>query len=553
MLFSRFSVLAAFSLFTCATWTVAQVPAETLISNYGQPNAPLNGDFFELTQRLAWDFTTGADAYDQLILTLKAAKNEFGFKDLNAEFYTSTASAPGTLVGTLSVPVRFTEGSFQDFSSAPGTFTLQANTTYWVVLSLADPLNNPGSPGILVRQVSGASTDAGGLYSSVSGTQLLTSSDGGSTWTVVSGTDAVKYILEGVKAAVVVPVVPPDAVTTAASLQNMALQNASSQLEDFAMRLFRARSGQSGSGTQNSLVINLGGEDELVELGEGDGPESGLRQVALHTGSRAGQLRIFSSFDYGYADLNTRVASHRTDTYAGTLGVELSLTDHFSVGGGMGALSAQTRVAGGIANVDTDGLSMVTYATYHPGSLYVDVLYAATLLDNHITRGANSASPDSSVHTVQFNTGHNFTVGHYTHGPFVSLNYAHATTDPYEESGAGAVSVGRQNSDTLLGRIGWQASARFKRDWGSIIPQLRLSWDKQYLNDMGSTDVALVGVPGVVARTGAAGVRQNGLGVGAGVMLELGGYWSLAVNYQAHMLDKGANVHNASLFVSCRW
>ncbi|WP_395741926.1 autotransporter domain-containing protein [Prosthecobacter sp.] len=551
MLPARFFVLAAATLFVSTPALRAQ---ETLISNYGQPNQQTNFGLSDQSQRVAWDFTTGADAYTDLFLTVQASNNDGIAHVLTAEFFTSASSAPAALVGTLSIPVTFTEGSFQDFSNgAAGAVTLAPNTSYWVVLSLGDPLNNPGPPGIEVRRIADGSTDAGGIYTSVGGTPLLSSTDNGATWVAENGSDAVKYLLQGSKTILIIPVVPPDAVLTAQSLQSLALQSTSVLLEDFAMRLFRARSGQGSGSDPNSVLIDLGGEDELVELGEGDGPGPPPRLAGLRTGGRAGQLRIFSSFDYGYAGISNSASGQRTNIYGGTLGMELRVTDHLSLGGGVGALSAQTRLRNGIASVDTDALTLAGYATYHRGGNYADLLYAATMLDHRVMRGAALSSPNSTVHTVQFNTGHNFTAGDFIHGPFVGVNYAHASTNPYAENGPGAVSVDRQRSDTILGRVGWQGSARFDRGWGVIIPQVRLSWDKQYLNETSAANVALVGVPGVVTRTGTGAVSQNGLGVGAGVMVNLNNRWSFAVNYQGHVLDKAANLHNVSAFVSYVW
>ncbi|MGV3662850.1 MAG: autotransporter domain-containing protein [Prosthecobacter sp.] len=520
----------------------------TLISNFGQPNLGSNSNFSNLDRRVAWDFTTGASAFDLTALTVQASNDDGRLHSFAAQFFTSAAGTPESLVGTLTLDVTFTEGTFQDFTSNAGTVRLDANTTYWIVASLIEEPDSP-EPGLRFRRVDSV-VDPGGEYSSNPLTPLLTSTDGGATWAPVNGADAAKYRLEGILAAVAT--VPPGAVITAESLQHTALNCTTALLGDFALRLYRARSGVTG-GDPNSQVVNVGGEDSLLVMGEGDGPE---REVGFHTGG-AGEVRIFSAFDYGYGDISTQNASQRTDTYAGSLGAEMNLTSHLSVGGGLGALNARTRLPGDLANVDTEGLSLVGYLSHHRQSIYLDLLYAATLLDHDLTRntgaGTVTASPDSTVHTVQFNVGHNFTHGQIIHGPFLSLNYAHASTDPYSESGAGAVSVGRQQSDTLVGRIGWQASAQFQRDWGMIIPQVRLSWDKQYLNDASAADVALAGVPGVVTRTSTGGVEQDGLGVGAGVMLRLNNHWSVAVNYQGHVFDKAANMHNATVFVSYRW
>lgn len=522
---------------------------EVLISNYAQPLFLPNQDLTSQTVQIAWDFTTGPTDYNVTQLNLMANNNDGVSHTINTQFFTSQAGVPDALVGTLVVPVTNTE-PFLDFSSNPGSVLLHANTTYWIVASLGEPLL--AASDIRLPSVDG-SLDGGGVYSANAGTTLLISTDGGTTWTTNPGVDAIQYMLQGVAVATANI---PNALLTAQSLQSAAFQDTAQMLEDFALRLFRARSGQNGSMGGNAIVINLGSEDEFVEIGQGDGGEPQKVGFTRNTaGSR--QLLIFSSVDYGYANLNRSLAAQRTDSYAGNLGIEYRFSPRLAVGGGLSALTARSKLTGGVANVDTSGLTFVTYASFNHSGTYLDLLYAATLLDHSLTRSTGSgsviSSPHATVHDVQFNAGHNLTHGALIHGPFATVNYAHATTNAYTESGLGGLSVARQSSDSILGRLGWQVSSQLKRDWGTLIPQLRLSWDNQFLNSAGGTGVSVPGIASIYTRTGAYAARQSGLGVGAGVMLQMNSNWRIACNYQGHMLDRGANIHYVSAFVSVSW
>lgn len=521
---------------------------EILISNYSQPLLLPNQDLTSQSVVIAWDFTTGATDYNVTQLNLMANNNDGVSHTINARFFTSLAGVPDALVGTLSVPVSLTE-PFLDFSSDPGSVLLHANTTYWIVASLGEPLL--GANDIRLPSMDGT-LDAGGVYSANGGTTLLLSNDGGTTWTTNPGVDSVLYMLQG---AAVATVNIPNALLTAQSLQSAAFQNTAQMLEDFALRLFRTRSGQNGAIGGNAIVINRGAEDELVEIGQGDGDPQKVG-FSQHT-SGSGQLLLFSSVDYGYARLNSSLAAQRTDSYAGNLGLEYRFSPRLAVGGGFSALTARSKLTGGVANVDTSGFTLVTYANFNHGGAYLDLLYAASLLDHSLTRstgtGSVTASPHATVHNVQLNVGHNLTHGALIHGPFATVNYAHASTDGYNESGVGGLNVASQSSDSILGRLGWQVSSQLKRDWGTLIPQLRLSWDNQFLNSAGGTGVSVPGFAGLSTRTGAYAARQSGLGVGAGVMLQINSDWRIACNYQGHMLDRGANIHNVSAFVSFSW
>ena len=135
------------------------------------------------------------------------------------------------------------------------------------------------------------------------------------------------------------------------------------------------------------------------------------------------------------------------------------------------------------------------------------MLYGASLLDHDIDRATGlgstaHADPKSVVHAVNFNTGYNFYFGNWSMGLFTGVDYAHAKIDSYTERGGGtaATDVSEQSVDSLITRVGWQASYRKKTPWGAITPQVRVGWEREYQNSNDSVDVSLWNSPFYLAK-----------------------------------------------------
>ena len=94
----------------------------------------------------------------------------------------------------------------------------------------------------------------------------------------------------------------------------------------------------------------------------------------------------------------------------------------------------------------------------------------------------HGGSPDGSNLTAALNAGYEFgTEGGFRHGPIASVIWQKVKIDGYTESAAAgtlatALGYDRQNVDSTVGRIGWQA--RF--DGGAVKPYAQVTYDHEF-------------------------------------------------------------------------
>ncbi|MGN6368145.1 MAG: choice-of-anchor R domain-containing protein [Phycisphaerae bacterium] len=114
---------------------VAVVPVVDLSDNLSESNGGWEG--IGNTQWLAASFTTGSSSVNLLSVTLPA--HEYSAGTLSAMIYSDNSGSPASLVGnlTLSSGAPDTSG-LADVTFTAAGITLNANSTYWVVLATSD-------------------------------------------------------------------------------------------------------------------------------------------------------------------------------------------------------------------------------------------------------------------------------------------------------------------------------------------------------------------------------------------------------------------------------
>jgi len=362
-------------------------------------------------------------------------------------------------------------------------------------------------------------------------------------------------------------------VPTALAQRELALGASRTTLRDFNGRLFRRRAG-AGRSAEPGEVEN---DCHTVTVGEGDGVESkrggeGAKQVAYATvRPEAKRWEVFTSFDYGNLamDANRNFLGVESNTYAESIGVEYAITRHILVGGGISFIESYAD-----HGTDVTGETLAAYASAVWGGLYADLLYGATLLDHHIDRdtgtgGTAHAQPGSATQTVSFNTGYNFLPGRWSLGPIAGVDYAHSKIDGYTETGGGtaATRVSEQSVDSLLTRVGAQASYRLERPWGALTPQVRVGWERENLGSNDNVTAGLLRSPYYLVQ--GRSIRSTGTGfevtvpgqsrdrdyltVGAGVLLEIGSRLQLLLDYEGDFLSDGFSAHYGKVSLGWRF
>ena len=326
-------------------------------------------------------------------------------------------------------------------------------------------------------------------------------------------------------------------------------------LMDVNARLFRLRAGGNGS------------------PGGSPGPTGkDIKDVQAPVEDTYYKWEIFAGGDYGYFDLdaNGRQAGFDSDTWVATIGAEYRINRTFTVGLAGAYVNSSADLNGKIGSVDTEGGAVSAYGSAVFGNLYLDLLYSygAYELDirrNTFTDRTAHGDTEARTHAIQFNTGYNLQLGGLRTGPLASAEWIHGELEGYRETGGGtaALDFPGQSYDSLISRLGWQASYTAKTSFGAITPQVRASWDHEYLDSADSVSASLLATPFTTITgskvtkgdkfTATAATAQPGrdyLNLGAGLSAQFGDRISATLQYETHLFQAAASAHLASVRIS---
>lgn len=357
---------------------------------------------------------------------------------------------------------------------------------------------------------------------------------------------------------------------TASQQDQSVVSTISNALGDLNGRLYNLRAGgltggSGGNGPNNDSASNddgqgIGGSlyatiDEGVVFGYGDGPED--HKVAKKV-LRSYQWEVYTTVSYGNVNLSTigTQAGVKSQTWSPSVGIERYVTEHLAVGFAVSFMNTHQKYAGGVGDLDMQGLSVSAYASYVRPSFWIDTLYSFGMLDLESTRNPGFAFPVANGETsaftnaVQLNGGWNFRFQDNTlvTGPFAGLDYMHATVDSYSETGGGlaALAYGQRSFDSLISRIGWSVSKKYTANFATITPQLRLSYERQNMSNNNATSASLINLP-FTATTQSQSPGQDYVVLGGGVNFDFTARVNLLLTYQTQLFRENMTAHFASI------
>ena len=202
-----------------------------------------------------------------------------------------------------------------------------------------------------------------------------------------------------------------------------------------------------------------------------------------------------------------------------------------------------------------------TYASYAKDGYYADAVigggYTAfqtkrSIQFSTIDRTA-SADPGSGQFTAGINLGKDFEVGKFTLGPIIGAQYTYAGIGSFTESGAESLdlSLGQQNANSLRSTLG----GRIAYTWNlnqkiALIPEVRMFWQHEFLNNARNINASLDGGSGAAFDFETTDPYRDSVFAGAGVTAQFGERWNASVfynvnfgsqTYQSNMVSAGLN------------
>lgn len=322
---------------------------------------------------------------------------------------------------------------------------------------------------------------------------------------------------------------------------------------DVNNHMFGLMAGDGEEAANSSLSASL---DEGVVIGQGDGPEDPIAHKVL----RSRQWEVYTTVNYGYLDLNALggQAGVNVESWAPGIGIERHLSRGLAVGFAVSFLQSWQDYSGGLGSLDLEGPALSTYLTFVRKNYWSSLLYSFGSYELDSTRNPGLGFPQaygsthSYTNSVQYNTGWNFRFQNNTllTGPFAGIDYLHGTVDAYSETGGGAAALrfAEQSYESLVTRVGWSASKKIKTDFASITPQVRLSYERQNLENNG-TSVALLNAP-FTAAGGNQSPGQDYLAAGAGVNFAFNDQLSVLLSYQGQFFRSDMSAHLGALRLS---
>ncbi|NOX99842.1 MAG: autotransporter outer membrane beta-barrel domain-containing protein [Verrucomicrobia bacterium] len=287
--------------------------------------------------------------------------------------------------------------------------------------------------------------------------------------------------------------------------------------------------------------------------------------------------QLFATGDFSFYDqnqLSDLMRGFDTDTYAGSVGIEYRVLNWLNLGLAWSYLESNSQVAGDLGNIDLEGNLISAYATAFWQQNWVDLLYSYGSLNSEINRntglgGRGRADADSQNHNVRLNFGRNISVGkRLVTGPVAGLRYGTGGTDPYSERGGASADLNYLASDfeSMVSRLGWQASHFRSTTWGRLVSQVHLTWEHEYLPENGAVGVSLQTSPFAlvtgdnIRRVGGFSTESDGaqpgtdwMSVGCGLRFELRQGFAILTDYEGAFFRSNATQHFGSLKVSYEW
>lgn len=280
-------------------------------------------------------------------------------------------------------------------------------------------------------------------------------------------------------------------------------------------------------------------------------------------------VEFYAAGDYGYGDQSAtlNLADFTSDTYVGTAGVEVHMNRHLTLGLAYSHIENRTDFASGIGQLRIRGDAITPYVSYVQNHFYAEALYSYSKYDDQVYLPTGNGTPASENHTFNLDLGYNFTRGALVTGPIFALNYTTGGLDGATVGAPGGTPLlmNQQSYDSLITRLGWQASYKVQTHFGSITPQVRLSWDRENLDNADTVAVGLGGVQTETLNAGT-GVITTGpatattatpdrdyLNVGVGVLVQCNSRASLIVDYEDHAFRNSYNEQFATVKVGIKF
>ena len=341
------------------------------------------------------------------------------------------------------------------------------------------------------------------------------------------------------------------------SLPNIAIEQAFAQTQMLNQRMSSVRFGAAGfqalGGISQPLVNDKNGKSAAEAKDASpivnDGVATNWNTWALGNGEFSRTMDL------------SNLQNYNTDAGGFLVGADYRWNDSVVTGLYAGYEYTYGKYNGG-STLQGNGVNFGGYASYAKKGFYADAVVGGGYTGFQTKRTINfstidrtaSADPSSPQFSAALNLGKDFEVGKFTFGPVGGVQYTYAGVGSFTETGADSLNLalGQQNANslrtTLGGRVAytWNLNKRI-----TLIPEVRMSWQHEFLNNGQNVSASLDGGNGASFNYETTAAYRDSAFAGAGVTAQFGKNVSGSVfynvnfgsqTYQSNMVSVGLNL-----------
>ncbi len=248
----------------------------------------------------------------------------------------------------------------------------------------------------------------------------------------------------------------------------------------------------------------------------------------------------------------------KSTQYAANIGVDYTWqnghglrTAVYSVGLLAGYSNITDKISGAGSRNEINAASLGIYGSAYYNGFFGNVLASYAVNSYDFKRDINigsmaltaNASPDGGQYLGYINAGYEWEYRNWMHGPIVSLQYSNSTVDGYTENGADNqnLTVGKQTFDSLLAAIGWRVSTRIETETATFLPEVRISYNHEFLNDGGAITSSMANPNARPFTVHTADPGRDYVNVGIGVTVLLSETVSVSLDYDASLFQENTD------------
>ena len=197
-----------------------------------------------------------------------------------------------------------------------------------------------------------------------------------------------------------------------------------------------------------------------------------------------------------------------------------------------------------IQGAQSNAFRFGTYASYSIGGFYSNAIIGAAFTGYNVDRPIEwtgferdaSSKPTGGEFFSLLALGYDWTLGNFTFGPSVSAQYTYLAIGSVTESGAGSLNLRVPSFDTNSFRSylgGHVAYTWTITDTIRVVPEVRMFWQHEFLQDPSDIDAALDGGAGPEFFYRTSAPSRDAVFCGVGLIVQLGNSFSANVYYDA--------------------